>query len=330
MLGLLTAVTGGVLVLIALTSGKRVAGMGWLGGVARWTAGFAGAVMIAAACIVVVPKGQVAVIDVFGNVKEDVALPEGLHVRAPWWTSTMKLVQVLKTEHIEERRITALSGNALEIEIDIVMLARLSAEHAWCVVQRLEHGTWMPQLEALMRATVREAAVQHDAEPLVTTERDAFREEIERRIGQRMGDVLAEAGCSRETIVVQEVGIRKMRLPEVVREAVNNRTVAQQEVERMVHVIESERKEAERKEIEAGGIKRFQDIVSEGIDEELLRWKAIEATRQIATSPNTEKVVIIGGGPSGMPIVNPAQGASPASPGVILDLGAGAGSRRTR
>ena len=320
---------------IALASGKRVASMGWVGSAARWVAGGAGAVMIAAACIVVVPKGQVGVIDVFGNVKEEVALAEGLHPRAPWWTVTKKLVQVLKTEHIEGRKITALSGNALEIEIDIVVLARLGAEHAWCVVQRLEHGTWMPQLEALMRATVREAAAKHDAEPLVTTERDAFREEIERRLAQRMGDVLAEAGCSRETIVVQEVGIRKMRLPELVREAVNNRTVAQQEVERMVHVIESERKEAERKEIEAGGIKRFQDIVSEGIDEQLLRWKAIEATRQIATSPSTEKVVVIGGGPSGMPVLNPTQDAGRAFPRafppLILDLGAGTrGARAPR
>ena len=60
-------------------------------------------------------------------------------------------------------------------------------------------------------------------------------------------------------------------------------------------------KEAERKKIEAAGIAEFQTIVTTGISEQLLKWKGIEATMEIAKSPNA-KVVIIGG-ENGLPII---------------------------
>ncbi len=70
----------------------------------------------------------------------------------------------------------------------------------------------------------------------------------------------------------------------------------------MEFVLEKERKEAERKEIEAKGIANFQKVVSEGISEQLLQWKGIEATMEISRSPNA-KVVIIGSGASGLPVI---------------------------
>jgi regulator of protease activity HflC (stomatin/prohibitin superfamily) len=66
--------------------------------------------------------------------------------------------------------------------------------------------------------------------------------------------------------------------------------------------LEKETKEAERKRIEAKGIRDFQEIVSSGISEELLRWKGIEATSDLANSPNT-KVVIVGSGKDGLPLI---------------------------
>ena len=66
--------------------------------------------------------------------------------------------------------------------------------------------------------------------------------------------------------------------------------------------IAQERKEAERKEIEAKGIRAFQEIVSQGINEGYLRWKGIEATQDLAKSENT-KVIVIGSGKDGLPII---------------------------
>ena len=69
----------------------------------------------------------------------------------------------------------------------------------------------------------------------------------------------------------------------------------------MVFVLQKETQEAQRKRIEAKGIKDFQDIVRKGIDEQLLRWKGIEATERLAESPNAKIVVI--GGADGLPLI---------------------------
>ena len=74
-------------------------------------------------------------------------------------------------------------------------------------------------------------------------------------------------------------------------------------IERLIrYVLQKERMEAQRKEIEAEGIAKFQTIVSEGIDERLLQWKGIEATMELAKSDNA-KVVIVGSQKNRLPII---------------------------
>ena len=70
----------------------------------------------------------------------------------------------------------------------------------------------------------------------------------------------------------------------------------------MKYKLDKERQEAERKRIEAKGIADFQTIVSQGISDKLLQWKGIEATQELATSTNA-KVVIIGSGKGGLPVI---------------------------
>jgi hypothetical protein len=66
--------------------------------------------------------------------------------------------------------------------------------------------------------------------------------------------------------------------------------------------VEKEKLEKERKRIEAEGIALFQQGIPGGISEQYLRWKALDATLALARSPNS-KVVVIGGGKEGMPII---------------------------
>ena len=70
----------------------------------------------------------------------------------------------------------------------------------------------------------------------------------------------------------------------------------------MEFVLMKERQEADRKRIEAQGVADFQKIVSSGISEQLLKWKGIEATMEIARSQNA-KVVVIGAGKDGLPLI---------------------------
>ncbi len=103
-------------------------------------------------------------------------------------------------------------------------------------------------------------------------------------------------------ILIENIIVRDVVLPPKITEAINAKLAADQEQQKMEYTLLKEKQEAERKRIEAQGIADFQKIVSSGITETLLKWKGIEATENLANSPNS-KVVIIGAGESGLPII---------------------------
>ena len=93
--------------------------------------------------------------------------------------------------------------------------------------------------------------------------------------------------------MVQQVLLRKIGLPPVVANAIQEKLRREQEAEQMKFVLQKEQQEAERKRIEAQGIADFQRIVAQGLNAQLLEWKGIEATEKLAGSSNA-KVVVIG------------------------------------
>ena len=123
------------------------------------------------------------------------------------------------------------------------------------------------------------------------------RAEIQKTIQDQVANTLVPKNVLTEAIL-----LRSMDFPPQVIKAIEEKIAMQQESEKMAFVLEKERKEAERKRIEAKGIADFQTIVSQGINSNLLRWKGIEATLKLAESSNA-KVVVIGAGEDGMPII---------------------------
>jgi prohibitin 1 len=96
--------------------------------------------------------------------------------------------------------------------------------------------------------------------------------------------------------------LRDVQLPETLRAAIEAKQKAEQDSLQMQYVLTKEKQEAERKRVEAQGIADFQRIVTTGISDQLLQWKGIEATEELAKSPNS-KVIVIGGGKTGLPLI---------------------------
>ena len=102
--------------------------------------------------------------------------------------------------------------------------------------------------------------------------------------------------------MVEDVLIRDVQLPKAVAQAIENKVIQKHEAEAYEYRLTRERQEAERKAIEADGIRRFQETINATISDGYLRWKGIEATLELAKSQNA-KVVVVGTGKEGLPII---------------------------
>ena len=122
-----------------------------------------------------------------------------------------------------------------------------------------------------------------------------------------------------DAIQILDTLVLSIELPPDIVSAINRQTEQYYMIQEYKFRVQREAEESKRKQIEADGIAAFQKTVSQGISDSYLRWRGIEATLELAKSPNS-KIVVIGSGKDGLPIIlngadNPigAAGANPQS-----------------
>jgi len=148
-------------------------------------------------------------------------------------------------------------------------------------------------VEPNVRSAVREVTSSYQAKALYSSEREKMGTDIDRYVVK----ALEPRGVKVETVL-----LRSVKLPAKLQSSIEEKLSAEQDAARMEFVLMKEKQDAERRRIEGEGIAAFQKIVSDGINENLLRWKGIEATLKIAESHNA-KVIVIGAGKEGLPII---------------------------
>jgi hypothetical protein len=125
-------------------------------------------------------------------------------------------------------------------------------------------------------------------------------------------------GFLQDAIQVLDTLVLSIELPPDIVAAINRQTEQYYMIQEFKFRVQREAEESKRKQIEADGIAAFQKTVSQGISDSYLRWRGIEATLQLAQSPNT-KIVIIGSGKDGLPII--LGNDVPAAPGATPQTG---------
>jgi prohibitin 1 len=180
----------------------------------------------------------------------------------------------------------------LNVVLEASLLYHVNPEKAAQIYQQIGPNYDQVVLTPQFRSAIRGVTVQHEAKDLYTSGREL----IANQIAEDLRQAMAERG-----LVLEQVLLRRIQLPQMVEAAINDKLAAEQQAQRMQFVLAKETQEAERKRIEAKGIQDFQNIVSQGLSESLLRWKGIEATKALAESTNA-KIVIIGGR-DGLPII---------------------------
>ena len=241
---------------------------------------------------------------------------EGLHLIWPWnelFLYDLRLQSVTETYN-------AISSDGVSLSATMNIRFRLQRAAAPVIHQAIGPN----YLQLLMRPGIgsltREVMAQYTAEQVYST----ARQEIQDKIRSLSQDRLSEKMMEREgdepyrvslsdTVILYDTLVYGIELPVLVVNAINRKIEQYYISEEYKFRVERERRESERKKIEAEGIREFQQIVSQGISDSYLRWRGIEATLQLSQSTNS-KVVIIGSAKDGLPLIlgnmdtSPAQG----------------------
>jgi regulator of protease activity HflC (stomatin/prohibitin superfamily) len=233
-------------------------------------------------------EGGVLWLRFWGGVQLDKTLAEGFHFVLPWDKIAIYnlRIQEFPTSFI------VLDSAGLKITVDVsiryhpmrdqvpVLHQEVGPEYARVIVA--------PEVQAL----VREVFSKYTAEELYTTKRYL----LQNVLNSAMNEI------ADRYVILDDLLIKRILLPDLVAEAIEKKLTKKHLVEEYDFRLQVEEKEAERKRVEAQGISDFQSIISGGLTEKYLKFRGIEATLKLAES-NNAKVIVIGGGPGGLPII---------------------------
>jgi len=252
-------------------------------------AGFVVALLIALLqCFTMIPAGHTGVIDFLGYVSDNTLKP-GVSLVNPM-ANVEKMS--IKTQELKEM-MNVPSKEGLSVELEISLLFKLNSEKANEIYKTVGPNYVEIILVPQFRSVVRGVTARYEAKALYT----ASREKLAGEIVDELTKLVDPRG-----ITIEQAPLRQIILPPRLTQSIEEKLQAEQESQRMAFILKKEEQEADRKRIEAKGIADFQEIVSKGISEQLLKWKGIEATEKLAGSQNS-KVVIIGSGKDGLPII---------------------------
>jgi prohibitin 2 len=259
--------------------------------------------------VLTVPSGQVGVLwkrFSGGTVLDPRELrDEGLHVIFPW---DRLFLYDLRVQSITET-YNAISSDGVNLNATLNIRFRLQHDSV-PTLHQVVGPNYIKLLGPQVASQMREVIAQYTAEQVYSTARQEIQdkvrelalEKLSHKMMERESDRASYNVAMRDTIILYDTLLYGIELPALVVHAINRKTEQYYIAEEYKFRVEREKRESERKKIEAEGIREFQQTVSQGISDSYLRWRGVEATLQLAQS-NNSKVVIIGGGKDGLPII---------------------------
>jgi len=216
-------------------------------------------------------------------------LGPGFHIVAPW----NRVIDYETRQQEVPEKMSVLSSNGLDIQLDasvlyepdIKNLGRLHNEKGEKYLHRV--------LQPAIRSAARSVVGRYTPEQLYSSKRDAIQEEI----FEETKKIVAP-----QFIQLNDVLIRDVTLPSTIKEAIERKLKQEQESLEYEFRLVTAKKEAEKVIIEAQGKADANKILSASLTDKILQDKGIEATVKLSESSNS-KVIVIGSGDSGMPII---------------------------
>jgi regulator of protease activity HflC (stomatin/prohibitin superfamily) len=241
---------------------------------------------MAASCTIV-RQGEVGVRRTLGKYN-DRPINDGLRFFNPFVTTVIKVPT--QTVNLEVS-LSIPSKEGLTILSEVSILYNVQGNRAAEVLRQIGPDFERNLILPVFRSSVADVSSRFFAKDMHTGERAQIEEQIR---------ILMDKTLNEKGIKVESVLLKSIQLPKSLARAIEEKLEAEQGAQRMEFVLQQEQREAERKQIQAQGVRDAQNIISQGLTQELLQFKAIEAFMELAKSPNT-KIVITDG--KGMPLM---------------------------
>jgi regulator of protease activity HflC (stomatin/prohibitin superfamily) len=220
--------------------------------------------------------------------KEHIIEP-GTHLKGPW--NDVIIYEIAEISSAEVMDIN--DKNGLPIHVDVTVRYYPIPNKIGYIHEKFTKDYAERLVIPEVRSVSRQVMARFTAEEIYSTKRA----EVENSIKTETEKIL-NANYVNATAVL----IRSIKLPEQIRIAIESKLQQQQEALAYQYRLDKEKSEAERKRIAAEGEARANNIVNSSLSDKLLKMRGIEATLELAKSPNS-KIVIVGSGQDGMPLI---------------------------
>ena len=224
----------------------------------------------------------------FSGTEIDRIYKEGVHIISP-----LDIMTIYETRNqIALHEFDVLSVKGLRIHLAIAIRYRPQYDMLTTLHQKIGpdylQRVVLPQIESVMRKQLG----KYNADQIYTNENGLLNSAI----------VLAINEVGRNYVVVDDVIIRSLTLPDNIVKAIEDKLTQQEYFRSYEFRLKSAAQEAQRKISEAKGINQAQRIISESLTPEILAYEGIKATQELAKSQNA-KIVVIGSGKNGLPLI---------------------------
>ena len=270
--------------------------------------------------VITVPSGEVGVLwkrFSGGTVLDPRKLKnEGFNLILPWNRVFLYDLRLQSfTEHYN-----AISSDGVSLTASVIVRFRLQRDAVPVLHQAIGPNYVQVLVLPGIGSLTREVIAEYTAEQVYSTARQEIQDKIRSLVEERLSEKMMEhAGDEGEdsyrvsmssVLILYDILVTGIELPAAIVAAIDRKIEQYYIAEEYKFRIEREKRDSERKKIEAEGIRDFQQTVSQGISDSYLRWRGIEATLQLSQSTNA-KTVVIGSGKDGLPVIRGAPAPAP-------------------
>lgn len=276
-----------------------------------WRAMVLGLCLALGGCSETIEPGETGVVADWGEL-QPWTYGEGFHWVSPFYDVTHVTLQTqtydmggpvrADMDFGPEPSVNVLTQDQLAVAMDVSVQFHLDRASAPEVFRYFGANYADRLVHPIVRSAIRDAASTFSAMELVD-DRARLQREMEQRVEERLESTLSARGLGADAIVVENILLRSIDLPDTLEESIANVQRQRQETERALRALETARAEAERSVVEAEGAARVRAIAAEAeasanrtlaasLTPAVVEIRRIEASRDLLANEHTRVVML--------------------------------------